>query len=261
MLLKAKALQRHQIVARDGAIGHVDDFYFDDHAWTVRYLVVDTGGWLTGRKVLLSPTVVQRHDHESRQFHVDLTQEQVKSSPGSETDQPVSRQHEVALQTHYGWPAYWGTGAFGAGAYPTPLGAGVVAPVALPAAAEPLTSPRGETEEPKGDPHLRSIHEARGYSIDATDGKIGHLEDFLIHPASWKIRYFVVDTRNWWPGRHVIVSTSWITRVSWTDQAVHVDLSQAAIKGSPEYDASQPLSREYVERLHTHYQRPHDESW
>jgi hypothetical protein len=261
MLLPAKSLERHEIVARDGTIGHVADFYFDDQAWTIRYAVVDTGKWLTGRRVLLAPSVISRHDHDQRQLHVDLTQEQVRQSPGAETDRPVSRQHELALQAHYGWPAYWGTGAFGAGAYPAPLGAGIISPVEVPEAMAPLAGERRERDEPPGDPHLRSTHEARGYRIAAADGAIGHLEDFLIHPASWKIRYAVVDTRNWWPGRKVIVATSWITRVSWTEQSVHVDLTREAIRSGPEYDASQPLSREYVDQLHEHYQRPRDDAW
>lgn len=260
MLRTTKSLERHEIVARDGNIGHVADFYFDDQAWTIRYLVVDTGKWLTGRQVLLSPSVVTRHDHDQRQIHVDLTQDQVRHSPGAETDRPVSRQHEVALQAYYGWPAYWGTGAFGAGAYPAPLGAGIITPVEAPDPVGPLAG-AAEREEPSGDPHLRSTHEARGYSIAASDGRIGHLEDFLIHLGSWKIRYCVVDTRNWLPGREVLLATSWITRVSWTEQSVHVDLTREAIKAGPELDRSKPLTREYVDRLHEHYRRPYDDAW
>jgi uncharacterized protein YrrD len=266
MLTHAKNLERDQLQARDGAIGRVVDYYFDDRTWSVRYLVVDTGPWLSGRKVLLSPKSVLGRDAASQRISVDLTQEQVRASPDIDTDRPVSRQLETKLAAHYGWPVFWGAGAFGAATYPTPLGGGVLARAGVPQADEPLTTgpggvPDGSAAEDEGDPHLRSTREVRGYGIEAQDGSIGHVDDFLIEDRAWQILYLVVATRNWWPGRKVIVAPDWITRVSWTDQAVHVDLTRDAIKGGPEYDPSGEVSRDYVKRLHEHYRRPHRDSW
>lgn len=263
MLQNAKALEHYDLIARDGSIGNITDLYFDDQSWSVRYFVVDTGKWLPGRKVLLSPAAVIALDGAARAILVELTQDQVRNSPGIDMAEPVSRQQEKALHEHYGWPPYWGAGVPGLGGYPTPLSVGAIAPVAPPRTTEPLTTPasRRASEHDQGDPHLRSTREARGYGIAAADGKIGHLEDFLIHGQSWRIHYIVVDTRNWLPGRKVVVATAWISRLSWNEQAVFVDLTRNAIKQGPEYDHTRELSREYVDRLHEYYQKPHDGAW
>jgi hypothetical protein len=94
----------YTILATDGRLGGVAEFYFDDAAWVIRYLVVDTGGWHAARKVLISPAALARPDHASRTFPVTLTREQVRHSPGIDTDKPVSRQHEAALRRYYTCP-------------------------------------------------------------------------------------------------------------------------------------------------------------
>jgi hypothetical protein len=179
---------------------------------------------------------------------VKLTKSQVEQSPDIDTDQPVSRQQEINYYRYYGYPQYWeGSYLWGLGPYP------VVTPEGAPAEYER----RWEWEaKERGDPHLRSSANVIGYYIQATDGDIGHVEDFLVEDSSWAIRYMVVDTRNWWPGKKVLVSPEWIKGVDWSDSKVAVGVTQEQIKKSPEYDPSNPIERDYETRLHDYYGRP-----
>jgi sporulation protein YlmC with PRC-barrel domain len=94
-----------------------------------------------------------------------------------------------------------------------------------------------------------------GYHIQAEDGEIGHVEDFIIDDETWAIRYLVIDTKNWWSGKKVLISPQWIERVSWSESKVFVNLSHETIKQSPEYTEASLLTRDYEARLYQHYQR------
>jgi hypothetical protein len=247
MLSNGSDLVGYSVQASDGSVGSVADLLFDDAHWTVRWAVIDTGGWLTGRQVLLPPSVLSRPDPAQRLFATDLTREQIEGSPGVDSDEPVSRQMEIDLYGHYGWPPYWSA------AYMPPMGMTATSvPPESAAAADRLDQPR----EPRGDPHLRSIGEVTGYYIRASDESIGHVDDFLIDGDSWAIRYLVVDTRNWWPGKKVLVSPQWIREIRWSDREVGVDLTSEEIRNSPEYDPSRTVDRAYEERLHGAYRKP-----
>jgi hypothetical protein len=268
-LRSVKDLQGYGIRATDGDIGGVDDFLFDDEHWTVRYMVADTGGWLSGRLVLISPAALGSADWQARALDVRMTRYQVENSPDIATDRPVSRQHEADLANYYGYGPYWGgAGLWGTGMYPMGLwGAGTIGAGQLGIAPEPTASgtpgatgasatQREAAQKQQDDSHLRSTREVTGYAIMALDGDIGHVDDFILEDESWAIRYLVVDTRNWWPGKRVLVSPRWITAVSWEDRAVQVDLRKEQIKAGPEYDPKQVLNRADEERLHRHYGRP-----
>lgn len=245
MLCSVKQLSSFELIARDGDIGKVREVYFDDDRWVVRHLVVGTGGWLSGRDVLISPHAVQRLDSGGHRIELALTRRQIEEAPGVDTDKPVSRQHEVPLYDYYGYPYYWtGGGMWGLAAYP--LGG-----VAWERPKDPATPPETSPAE-AGDPHLRSSNEVSGYRIEASDGEIGHVDDFLFDERSWQIRYAVVDTRNWLPGRHVLVSPDWIAGVDWSDRRVRVTITCEAVKSSPEYEP-QALTRDDEERLLRHF--------
>jgi PRC-barrel domain len=224
----------------DGEIGTVEEFYFDDQYWTIRYLVADTGNWLTGRQVLISPYALVGVASEKQNITVNLTKKQIEDSPPLNNDKPVSRQFEEAYYGYYGWPIYWSGPLMGPDPY-----------IALDREKQ-----RESTERAKAwDAHLRSTRDVSGHHIQATEGEIGHVEDFIIDDETWAIRYLVIDTRNWWPGKKVLVSPQWIERVSWSESKVFVNLSCEAIKQSPEYSEVSLLNREYEARLHRHYDR------
>jgi hypothetical protein len=252
MLHSVNSLRGFHVRATDGDIGSVREVYFDDEDWAVRYLIVDTGGWLSGRKVLISPYSVSSLDWNDTAVVVRLTREQVERSPDIDTDRPVSRQHETEYNKYYGYPAYWPyTSMWAWGAMP------VTVPDDPAMRGKVYEDKKAQIQEGKQvDTHLRSSREVAGYSIQASDGPIGHVEDFLFEDDSWGIRYLVVDTRNWLPGRRVLVSPQWIRGVSWPDRSVSVDLTREQIENGPEYDPSQPLSRGDEAKIHSHYDRP-----
>ena len=242
MLRSAKGLRDYHIQATDGNIGRIKDFLFEGDEWVVRYAVVDTGEWLSGRKVLLVPDVLGLPSTEGEVVPVDLTQEQVQNSPDIDAEKPVSRQNELDLFEYYGWSPYWGAGH-----------GGFTRPVVR--AVEPEQKEAAGIAPP-GDPHLRSMREVDGYKIHATDDHIGHVEDFIIDEEQWLVRYIVVDTRNWLPGKRVLVSPEWVQRIRWRDRGVWVELTKDEIKDGPAYDPNQPINRQYEMHLYDYYGRP-----
>jgi hypothetical protein len=247
MLLSAKHLSGFKLDARDGEIGHMHNFLIDDQNWVVRYIVVDIGGWLQGRKVLLAPSTAGSPDGGKKRMPILLTKSQIENSPEIDSDMPVSRKQEIKLYEHYRWVPYWSGGV-------APLAPAFVPKTpSLKAAVE--KSSQNEADE-KADPHLRSIKEIINYRINASDGEIGHVEDFIVDSDDWIIRYLVVNTRNWLSGKNVIISPEWIKNISWAESTVTASMRMAAIEGSPEYDPSSPINIEYETRLYDYYGRP-----
>lgn len=253
MLLSMKNLSDYKIEAADGSIGHVYGFLFDDQSWAIRYLVVDTAYWLPGRKVLIALSALGKPEGPMDAFPVDLTREQVKNSPDINTEKPVSRQQEIELYQYYHWAPYWNTGF---DPIATPY-APVIPPMSRQQQAE-MEQPTGTEGEhaSSGDPHLRSTKEVTGYKIHAKDGLIGHIEDFLIDDANWIIRYMVVDTRDWLPGKKVIMPPQWVKEINWEQAESIVDVTKETVKNSPAFDPSEPVSREYETRLYDYYGWP-----
>lgn len=223
-------------------LGTLSDLMLDCFTWDIRYLVVDTGNWLAGRQVLLAPDIIasSNWDEQHQAVHVPLTKQQLEASPSLESLSAVSRQHERDLADYFGWASYWIATTPGG---PSPVGA-EVAPSAT----------RTATAEQESD--LRSARDVFGYSIAATDGDLGHVDDFIVDLDHWIIRYLIIKTRNWLPGRSVLISPAWIEAVRWEDRYVRVHLSRSQIEASPEYDPDQPLDRQYEEALHKSYDRP-----
>ncbi len=225
----------------DRDLGKVRDVLFDDRTCQVRYLVADTGGWLTGRKVLVSPEAAGTPDAEAGVLPVALSGEQIEAAPGLQEDLPVSKQHERDLASYYGWAPYWTGPITTTGAVPVPI----------------ERTPEVAEDEPAGDAHLRSGREVTGYHIQSEDAEqVGHVEDFIVETDLWTIRYLVVDTRDWLPGRKVLIAPTWAERVDWHGKEVYLDLTGKQIRGSPEFDPSAPVNREYEVRLYDYHGRP-----
>lgn len=259
MLRSIDSISGYTIADRNGeAVGQVHDFFFDNLTWTVRYLVVDTGTWLPGRKVLISPQAFGEPDWGGGvSLPVNLTKEQIKHSPPLETNQPVSRQQEVALSSYYDWPTYWDNLTF----YDTHA-VGMTGEAYLRsredyAEAAGAGQTQAEPAKPSGDPHLHSIKAVTGYYIQASDGDIGHVEDFIVDTQSWTIQYIVIDTKNWWPGKKVLIAPTWISDIRWAQSKVYVDLTRETIKNAPEYNPTAPVNREYETQLYDYYGRPY----
>jgi hypothetical protein len=242
MLQNAWALKGFSIQATDGKIGHVDDFYFDDITWAVRYVVVDTGNWISGHEVLLSPVALSGISHDDRCIKISFTRDHVSGAPDAESALPVTRQWEAEYHDYFGWPYYWeGAGLFGAGPYP-----GFA------------TEVKGSAEETaqtenKGDPHLQSARDVGDCRIAATDGDIGHVVDFIIDEDSWVIRYVEVDMGNWLPGKKVLLSTRLISAINWSDGRLQIPVTRNIIEHASPYDPDQPIDRDYEQGLFDYY--------
>ena len=249
MLWTASGMNGYAIIATDGHLGTVSDFLFDDRTWQIRWLVVDTGDWLPGRKVLLPPSVLGHPDAGQHAFAVRLTRKQVEKSPGILSDRPVSRQEESSVYGYYGWRPYWDDGFF-MGGYDY-LGGGSIG-----------TDAAGDRRRDRemdilrlgdGDPHLRSVTEVTGYHIHAADGEIGHVDDFLLEDADWTIRFLVADTKNWWPGKRVLISPASAATIDWTERTMNLTVSRQTIKDSPEFDETTTVDQAYERRFHDYY--------
>lgn len=241
MLTNAKTIRDYKVNGVDGEVGGIKDFFFDDHFWTVRYLVVNTGSWLKKRQVLISPYFLGTVDHSLEFINVDLTKEEIKNSPPLESDMPVSRQYEEQYYGHFGAPVYWGGSS-------------------MWGSSQSIIRDREkwdtiESGEGSWDPNLQSGKDVTGLNIQTINDEIGEVDDFIIDDDTWAIRYLVIDTGKWLPGKKVLVSPQWIDRISWDDSKVFVDISREAIENSPEYHDGELLTRDYETRLHKHYNK------
>jgi uncharacterized protein YrrD len=238
MLRSIKKLEHFRIVATDSEVGSVTDTYFDDEEWVVRYLIVEASDWLHHRKVLISPHAVTSVDWNARAIGTNLSRMQIQDSPSIDTDKPVSRQHESEYHRYYGYPEYWSASPY------SPWGA---MPIARPVGEMPVWGdqprPTEVVPEPSGDEHLRSSRHVIGYHIEASDAAIGHVEDFLFDDQGWAIRYAIIDTRNWLPGKHVLLPPERIRKVNWAERSVFVDMSREAVRSSPAYDPDRSLRK------------------
>lgn len=247
MLRSGKQLRDYGVRATDGPIGQVDDLYFDDETWAIRYLVVNTGTWLSGRKVLVSPLAIGTPDWLGEELPVSLTKAQVEQSPDIDTERPVSRHDEGAHAAYYGYPHYWGDGGlWGMGSYPGGL--------TTELRAERHMKEQQAAAQDDGN-HLRSCRGVTGYRVRATDGEIGHVDDLLVDERTWAIRYLVVNTSNWWGGVRVLVTPPLILAARWDEAEVAVNLTQQAVKEAPRVESAAQLEHESGHEAREHYCR------
>jgi hypothetical protein len=215
MLRSTRHLIHFEIEATDGHLGHVHDLYYDDQSWKIRYVVVSVNHWIPSRYAMIVPDVVERIDWNRRALGVELTRDQVKNSPDVSTDMPVALQYLTPIHEYYGWPFWEG----------------------LDVVAARLAHP----SEPKRDPHLRSVHELRGYRLLETDGELGHLDDHVFDDEDWRIRYLVIEYRRWFHTRRALISPEWVLEIDWISRHIRVDLSREKVQNSPAYDPRRPL--------------------
>lgn len=234
MFRSTNDLSGYRVLATDGECGNIKDFLFDDQSNIVRYLAIDTGGWLTGRQVLISPVAIAQPNLDTHELPTVLSRDNIVTSPAIEEQLPVSRQSEAALSSYFNWPVYWNSSG------------------------STLSQQGSSTQvaELESDPHLRSVSEVTGYQIQCMEGTLGHIDDLIVDTESWSLRYLVIDTRNWLPGKKVIIAFDWITHFTWEDRTAHVDLTQEQVQNAPTYDPRLPVNRAYEIQLYDFYGRP-----
>lgn len=248
MLRSLNEIRGAFLKTKDGFQGRVNDFYFHDWNWMVRYLVADTKTWLPGRLVLISPAAFKPLDDNGPMtniFPLNLTKRQIEDSPSIDEEGPLSREQETALFDYYRWVPYWLEPAAGTSMVGAALGPeGIVAYQQAKRRPSPPAAKKNE--------HLRSVKTVMGYRIHANDGDIGHIDDFLVDDDKWIIRYAVVDTRNWLPDKRVVVSTEWIEAIDWALSKAFVPfLTRTQIRNSPPYDPKGNLSQTFAKNFHS----------
>ncbi|MBD3403395.1 hypothetical protein GF420_10905 [candidate division GN15 bacterium] len=247
MLHDITTINHLRVEDSEGEAGSVADLLIDDGSWTVRYVVIDIGSWLTGRKILVPPVVVGKPDWSRSFLPMSVSRERIEQSPEIDLDQPVSRQQEERLHAHFAWQPYW-AGEPSRGEFQTEM---------------PLAEDTGDDHQdesvpmgdPAGDPDLRSYQEMVGYRVQANDGPVGGVSGIIMDDETWTIRYVIVDADEIAPGRKLLLAVDWIDRVSWDQASLYVDMRQETIKESPAYDPSVPVNEPYEEALHAYYQQ------
>ncbi|WP_394795937.1 PRC-barrel domain-containing protein [Armatimonas sp.] len=228
MLQEVKRMRGWTVHALDGEMGRVDELLFDDENWAIRYVVVETGSWLSQRKVLISPLAFTALDGENKTLQVNLTQEKVRNSPEAASDPPVSRPWEANYADYYGWPYYWGE-------------------------SDPTHSHDDDERRHHAAAHLRSTKDVIAHTVVATDGSLGHIDDFLIDDVSWKVAYLAVDTKDWWHGKKVLIPPTWIKNMSWLNRIVSVGATREHVKNAPEWQTGQLVTPNFEALLQAYY--------
>ncbi len=258
MLKSINEIIGYTLFSKGDDVGKCKDLLFDDQLWTVRHMVADTGGWLVGKKVLVSPVMVQKTDWQMQSIFLDITREQLEKCPSLLEDEPVSREHERKIFQFLNCPYYWvDNGLWGHAAYPAVM-TRVPEESAQKADEKILEEPQAQDGEEN---HLRSYKEVKGYNIETSDGNIGHVDDFILEDKTWALRYVVVDTRNWLPGgKKILLSLNWVKKVIWELSLLFLDIRKEQVENSPEFDPEQPVNIEYETRLYDYYGRPFEKN-
>lgn len=208
VLRRLKQLAHWAVLSNDGQdLGSVQDFYFDDERWAVRYVVVATGKWFTERVVLLLPMTIDRVRWDQRSLVFALARRHIESAPDADLAAPMSRRWEAAYANHYAVPFYWaGTGLWGD--WPTPSEARL-------AVHEPAPARAGVDDE-----HLRSTGKVAGYHLQATAERIGHVDDYLFDNLTWTIRYLSSTRATGSAAVPCSCQPSRVFRVDWVKQLI-----------------------------------------
>ncbi|MCB0393149.1 MAG: hypothetical protein KDD25_01240 [Bdellovibrionales bacterium] len=211
-------LTGYDINAIDGKVGSCVDFLFDDQSWTVRHLVVDTGGWIPGRKVIVPPSSINRVNWKDGELDLEFNKKKLEESPSLSKDAPVSRQYEEKYYNYMGWPPYWGLGFTMRSGF----------------------NPRNtdiEREQSKNTivTTTRSFKEVLGYEISNKEDTFGSVEDVIVSDANWKVTGFVVRLSKWLPSDRVIMPLSDIEEISWLGQSLNSLKTKEQIKALQKY--------------------------
>lgn len=204
MIIAAKDIYGTPVEGSDCRAGTLYDLLFDDQTWRLRHLVVSTDRLFLGRQVLLAPAAVEQADWLERRLRLRLTREQVRHSPSVESDLPVARRESAMAAQVLVWEAYW-------------------------------TNFIDDIPEVWGDPHLRSTKMLTGLHLHCTDGQLGHVEDFVIDDELWSVCDLVVDTRNWWPGKRVLIEPTQVESIDWDEREIRLSLAREEVEHRPAY--------------------------
>ncbi|HKE60131.1 MAG TPA: hypothetical protein VKB46_25645 [Pyrinomonadaceae bacterium] len=245
MLRPIRELGTYRLHATDGDIGHLEQFYFDDRDWQIRYFVLDIGTWLHGKKVLMSPSAIIGVDATTKTINAAFTKQQVQASDDVGTHKPEGLEQPRDYSLYLGWPYYLGSNPLNSDQGPAPGG--------------PLDPEKDKTSElsfqSAYDEHLRSSKMVSRYHVMAVDGEIGQIEDGIVDDQTWTIEYLVSTMRIWWSARKVLLPTQRVLWISAAESNVYVSLKRNSIATAPAFDPEKPLTRDLEKDLYNHYRK------
>jgi hypothetical protein len=261
MLFAVSGLIDCAVEASDGEVGVVKDFLFDDKTWKIRWMAVEAGDWLPGRRrVFIHPSAIAPFELSPKpslpmmsspatlRLTVKLARAQIEAGPHADEGAPVTKDMEGLLYDYYGWDPYWGGSPFGG----SPL-ANAEAQIVEQAAQR-----NGEAHIPPldGGDHLHSVAEFKGYTVHALDGDIGHIENCLVDDANWDIRYLVIATRNWWPGKIVQLAPYAVKDIDWFGEHINMNVTRDQVRSAPAWDPLAMANEVSEADLHRHFGWP-----
>jgi hypothetical protein len=260
MLFAVSGLEGCAVEASDGEVGSVKDLLFDGQTWKIRWMVVDTGHWLPGRQVLIHPSAIapitlppkpelpMMSPGDTLELTVNLTRDEIEAGPHLREEEPVTEPMEALLYDYYGWDPYWGATHFGAELMPN----------AEQRIVDDAAQREADAEAPPqdGGPRLHGVASLRGFHVHATDGDIGHVENVFAEDTNWEIRYLVIATRNWWPGKIVQLSPYAVRDIDWQDRRINMNVSRDQVRSAPAWDPLALADEAREEELHRHFGWP-----
>lgn len=245
MLRTLSSLYQYTLWTKDGELGKVNDVFFEDTAWDIRYLVVDLNRWLPGRRLLIPPSVSRRPQDDEGRIPIEMTRDSIRTAPPVTSDQPVSRQLEDQLHSFFGWQPYWSGEPEG----------GTVAPKA-PEGDEMIGDRQSDSvpgDAPRGNPHLRSARDMVGYGVEALSGAVGVLSDLLIDDATWMVRYLVVDIGQSGSSHLVVIAVDSVETVDWSQLSLFLDMRKVSVERAPSFEEAPVIPEALEHRLERHY--------
>ncbi len=260
MLFAVSGLEGCQVRASDGDVGVVKDFLFDDETWTIRWVAIDTGHWLPGRQVFIHPSAIAPltlppkpslpmiSPRPTLELTVNLTRNEIEAGPHASEGEPVTSDMEALLYDYYGWDPYWGATHFGAAVLPN-----AEAKIVDDAARRDADA---EIPPVDGVNRLHSVVEFKGYYVHALDGDIGHVENVLADDVNWEIRYLVIATRNWWPGKIVQLAPYAVKDIDWFGERINMNVTRDQVRSAPAWDPLALADEAREDELHRHFGWP-----
>ncbi len=228
---------RHCVLhAVDGEIGVLEELYFDDVTWRLRYLAMAGGHSPDAKQLLIPPVAVGEIFEHQNLIHIELERGQIEASPPVSSRRPISQGDEESLYQYYGWPRYWDP-----------------ALTDLPRASDRRTlagaMPR-VTALRSDQTRLHGAAEITGCTLMARDAEVGRIRDIVIDARYWAIRYLEIDAGD----RLLVINPGWIEMVDWVQRSLRVDLTHEAMCSAPPYD-QRAIEHDYDMQLFRHYQR------
>ena len=178
-----KDLKKFKLQTENGDAGQIHDLYFDDSSWAIKYVVIDSGGWFPGKRLILPVSEIDDAVEALQTIRVNLRREDIENGPGIDEVKPVSRQIVRTLLSHHKVLILLPTDNH-------------YLPNWLIKILKAVSSQTEKMPAPAAGHHqLRSAREIIGYNVIYNDEKIGFLSDLIVNTVDWTIPSIVAKQR------------------------------------------------------------------